>query len=272
MNKVVLTGAAGGIGTRLRPLLKPHYGELVLSDIVEPADLSADEPFIAADLTDLEAIERAVAGADGVVHMGGISVEHPWEDVLQANIIGIRNLYEAARRQGVKRVVFASSNHAVGFYRRIHRIGTDVTVRPDSHYGVSKAFGEAMGAFYADKFGLRVFCIRIGNVDDLPADNRRLSIWISPEDLVSLIRIGLDHPDIHFEIVYGASSNQRSWWDNATAYRLGYQPTGESEDHVDHALAEQAKLAPDPVGDLFQGGAFCSDGFEGDPDRIDPQD
>ena len=143
-------------------------------------------------------------------------------------------------------------------------------MRPDSNYGVSKAFGEAMGAYYADKFGLGVFCIRIGNVDEKPVDRRRLSIWISPEDLVSLIRIGLEHPDIHFEVVYGESDNQRSWWDNSAAYRLGYSPTGIAEDHYDHAMAQQATLEDDPIGDLFQGGSFCSDGFTGDPDKIDP--
>lgn len=270
MDTIVLTGAAGGIGTRLRTLLKPHCKRLVLSDLVEPADLGADEEFIAADLADLDAVEKAVAGADGIVHLGGLSVEYPWEDILHANIIGMRNLFEAARRQKVERVIFASSNHAVGFYRRRRRIGDDVTVRPDSHYGVSKAFGEALGAFYADKHGLRVFCIRIGNVDDRPADRRRLAIWISPEDLTQLILIGLEHSDIHFEIVYGASDNERAWWDNANAHRLGYKPEGVAEDHVEFALEAQKALPDDPIGDTFQGGTFCSADFSGDPDRIDP--
>jgi uronate dehydrogenase len=138
-----------------------------------------------------------------------------------------------------------------------------VTVRPDSRYGVSKAFGEAMGALYADKYGLEVFCIRIGNVDDKPIDARRLSIWLKPEDLVQLIRIGLEHPQVRYEVVYGASDNVRAWWDNSRAYALGYKPTGRSEEHVGYAMAQQAKTGPDPIGDIFQGGAFCSMEYAG---------
>src|SRR5215813_10759627 len=268
MARILLTGAAGDIGTRLRKILKPVYPELRLSDIKEPADLGPDEEFVPAELARIEDVERAVDGVDGVIHLGGFSVEGPWETILQANIIGCYNLFEAARRKGVKRVVFASSNHAVGFYPRYHRIGTDVTARPDSRYGVSKAFGEATGALYADKHGLKVTCIRIGNFGDKPLDHRRLSIWLKPEDLVQLCRIGLEHPAIHFEILYGASDNERSWWDNHRAYELGYRPTGKAEDFREHAFAEQAKLKPDPVGDFYQGGAFCSMEFSGDKSRI----
>jgi uronate dehydrogenase len=177
-------------------------------------------------------------------------------------------LFEAARRKGVKRIVFASSNHAVGFYPRQQRIGVDAAVRPDTRYGVSKAFGEALGALYANKHGLRVLCLRIGNVADKPIDRRRLSIWLKPEDLVQLIRIGLEHPDLRFEIFYGASLNERSWWDNSRAYGYGYRPTGRAEDFRDEALAAQAQLAPDPVGDFFQGGTFCSQEFDGDADEV----
>jgi uronate dehydrogenase len=129
-------------------------------------------------------------------------------------------------------------------------------------------FGEAVGALYADKHGLGVTCLRIGNFGDKPLDHRRLSIWLKPEDLVQLCRIGLDHPDIRFEIFYGASYNERSWWDNHRAYDLGYRPTGRAEDFREHAFAEQAKLPPDPVGDFYQGGAFCSMEFDGDTRRI----
>jgi uronate dehydrogenase len=264
--RVLLTGAAGGIGTMLRRLLKGVYAELRLSDIAEPNGLGTDENFVKADLADMAAVEKIVEGVDGIIHLGGVSIEKPWEMIHQANIVGGYNLFEAARRKDVKRVVFASSNHAVGFYRRNRRIGTEAPVRPDSRYGVSKAFGEALAALYADKYGLRVLCIRIGNVTDRPADVRRLSIWVSPDDLVQLIRIGLEHPALTYEVVYGASDNARSWWDNAAAFRLGYKPTGRAEDHLAHALAGQAKLPPDPVGDLFEGGPFCSNEFAGDPE------
>src|SRR5262245_15614721 len=170
MDTVLITGAAGDIGTRLRRLLKRTYPHLRLSDVRAPTDLDADELFIKADLADMAAVERIVDGVDGIIHLGGFSVEGPWETILNANIIGCYNLFEAARRHGVERIVFASSNHAVGFYPRRRRIGTHAPVRPDSRYGVSKAFGEALGALYAFKYGLRVTCIRIGNVADAPVD------------------------------------------------------------------------------------------------------
>ena len=263
MKRVLLTGAAGDVGRRLRRLLGPVYPELRLSDIKTPADLAPNERFIPADLADPQQVEAAVDGVEGIIHLGGFSVEGPWETILNANIIGCYNLFEAARRKGVKRVVFASSNHAVGFYPRHRRIGTDVTVRPDSRYGVSKAFGEALGALYADKHGLSVLCLRIGHVLDRPADRRRLSIWLMPEDLAQLVRIGLEHPDLEFEIFYGVSLNERSWWDNSRAFAFGYRPSGRAEDHRDHALTGQAKLAAAPVGDFFQGGPFCSAEFDG---------
>src|SRR5438132_14254933 len=197
MQTVLVTGAAGGIGTRLRQLLKGVYPNIRLSDVKRPADLSADGTFVEADLASMAQVESAVAGVDGIVHLGGFSVEGAWDTILQANIIGCYNLFEAARRHRVERVVFASSNHAVGFYPRQRRIGVESPVRPDSRYGVSKAFGEALAALYAYKHGLKVTCLRIGNVTDKPADKRRLSIWLKPADLVQLIRIGLEHPDIH---------------------------------------------------------------------------
>src|SRR5437763_13405553 len=261
MQRVLITGAAGGIGTRLRRLLKGIYRDIRLSDLKPPADLAAEETFIAADLADLAEVEAAVAGVEGIVHLGGFSVEGPWDTILKSNIIGCYHLFEAARRQGVERVVFASSNHVVGFYPRRRRIGTEVAVRPDSRYGASKAFGEALAALYAYKHGLRVTCLRIGNVSDVPADRGRLSIWVAPQDLLQLIRIGLEHPDIRHEIFYGASDNARGWWDNSAAFRLGYRPQARAEEHSAAALAANAKLPPDPVGDWYQGGPFCSEEF-----------
>ena len=266
MQKILITGAAGDVGTRLRKLLKGVYS-LRVSDIRKPADLGADDEFVAADLGDYEQTKQITAGIDGIVHLGGYSVEGPWETIHKSNIVGCYNLFEAAYRSGVKRIVFASSNHAVGFYPRDRKIGVDVTVRPDSRYGVSKAFGEAVGALYADKHGLRVTCIRIGNVGDKPLDKRRMSIWIKPEDLAQLIRIGLEHPDIRFEIFYGASDNAAGWWDNSNARRFGYRPQFRSEDFREEAMAAQAKLPADPIGDRFQGGPFCSDEYDADRAR-----
>ena len=273
--RILITGAAGGIGTMIRPLLTPLYPGLVLSDRLTPKNLLAGETFIAADLTKPDEVAAAVRGADSVIHLGGCSVgrqgDAPWDAILQTNIIGCYNIFEAARQAGVRRVIFASSNHAVGFYRRTRRIGPDVTVRPDGRYGLSQAFGEARGALYADKHGMSVTCLRIGNVGPRPLDVRRLSIWISPEDIAQLIRIGLEHPDIRFEVLYGASDNAASWWDNSRAYQLGYRPIGRAEDHRAQAEAEQAKIGPDPVGDVFQGGTFTSAEFTNVVERAGPK-
>ena len=259
---ILVTGAAGGIGTRLRMLLKGVYPSIRWSDIRRPDALAGDEEFIAADLSHMAEVEKIVAGIDGIVHLGGFSVEGPWQTILQSNIVGTYNMFEAAYRAGVKRVVFASSNHVVGFYPRDRRIGVNMPVHPDSRYGVSKAFGEAIGAFYAHKHGLRVTCLRIGNVSDAPLDQRRLAIWLKPEDLVQLIRIGFEHPDINYEIFYGASNNAAGWWDNSNARRFGYHPLGKADEFYDQAMVAQAKLAPDPIGDRFQGGPFCSDEYD----------
>jgi uronate dehydrogenase len=264
MQTILITGAAGDVGARLRRLLRGVYPRIRISDIRKPSDLGSDEEFIAADLADYGQVEKITSGIEGIVHLGGFSVEGPWETIHRSNIVGCYNLFEAAYRSGVKRVVFASSNHAVGFYPRERKIGVDVTVRPDGRYGVSKAFGEALGALYADKHGLGVTCIRIGNVNDKPLDKRRLSIWLKPEDLVQLVRIGLEHPDIRFEIFYGASDNKAAWWDNGNAERFGYRPQGRAEDFRAFAMTEQAKLSADPIAERYQGGPFCSDEYDAD--------
>ncbi len=267
MKKLLVTGAAGGVGTRLRKLLPPVYNDIRWSDLKQPDDLAAGTEFIRADLANMDQVEKMVDGVEGIVHLGGYSVEGPWETILQSNIAGTYNLFEAARKKDVRRVIFASSNHVVGFYPRSRKISVDVTLRPDTRYGVSKAFGESLGALYAYKHGLRVTCLRIGNVADKPLDMRRMAIWLNPEDLVQLIRIGLEHPDIRFEVFYGMSGNQRAWWDNSNAAKFGYKPKHNSEEHLAHAQSEQAKSPPDPVGDWYEGGTFCSDEFDGGIER-----
>jgi uronate dehydrogenase len=251
-NKIVLvTGAGGGGATFLRADLAGRYN-LRLSDRVPLKDLRDDESFVAADLTDMVAVRRAVEGVDAIVHLGAFSVEGSWEIIREANIIGTHNLYEAARQTGVRRIVFASSNHAVGFYKRSETIDHTAFPRPDSRYGLSKVFGEALASLYADKYGVQSLCVRIGNVADRPLDLRRLAIWISPRDLAQLVAIGIDHPGIRFEIVYGMSDNRRAWWDNANAYRLGYSPKDHSEDYAADVLAAGLAETSDPVADSHQ--------------------
>jgi uronate dehydrogenase len=267
MKKVLLTGASGDVGTRLRKLLKPIYPGLILSDMKTPADLGPDETFIPANLANFNEVLTAVNGVEGIIHLGGFSVEGPWETILNSNIIGTYNLYEAARQSGVKRIVFASSNHAVGFYPREKTIGTEVIALPDGRYGVSKLFGEGVAALYAYKHGLGTLAIRIGNVGDKPLDRRRLAIWLKTEDLVQLVRIGLEKPDLLFEVVYGMSDNKRAWWDNSRALELGYQPEGRSEDYAEGVLAGE-KPVTDHVAAYYQGGPFCSDEFDADFERL----
>jgi uronate dehydrogenase len=256
MKPVLVTGAAGGVATMIRPLLRQEY-RLRLSDLRPVPDPKENEDVVTADLTDVEAVRKAVSGVDGIVHLGGYSVEAEWETIHAANIVGCYNLFEAARLEGVRRIVFASSNHATGFYSRSQTIGIDAPVRPDSRYGLSKAFGEGVGALYAYKYGAQVLSIRIGHVAERPADRRRLAIWLSPRDLVQLVRIGLEHPDLRHEIVYGMSDNRRAWWDNSNAVRLGYRPLDRSEDYAEAVLAADTGGTGDDRVDLNQGGPFC---------------
>ena len=253
MKTVLVTGASVDVATHLRRELAGRY-KLRLSDVRPLEGKSKTETFATADISRMADAMRITRGVDAIVHLGGYSVEGPWEDILRANIIGSYNLFEAARKNGVKRILFATSNHAVGFYPRKKKIDHTVYIKPDGRYGVSKVFGEALGSLYADKYGLEVFLMRIGNVNEKPIDKRRLSILLTPRDLAQLVSIGIDHPDIRFEIVYGVSGNKRSWYDNSNAYRLGYKPRDDSEIHARAILAREPK--GHPVGDLYQGGAF----------------
>jgi len=258
MHRVLITGAGGGIGRSLRETLRGVYPVLRLSDRVSLAPAQEREEVDQTDIADLAAVERMVAGVDGIIHLGGISGENTWEKILEGNIIGLYNVFEAARRAGVRRIVMATSNHAVGFYPRARTIDHNVVPRPDSRYGVSKAFSEALASLYADKHGIGFLCTRIGNFGERPIDSRRLSIWISPRDYTQLVRIGLEHPDIRFEIVYGVSNNRRSWYDNANAFRLGYRPQDDSEPYAGAILATAAGQPTDPIAERYQGGTFCA--------------
>ncbi len=268
MKTVLITGAAGDVGTHLRRELAGKY-RLRLSDIRPVAKRAAGETFMKADVAKLKDMLRVTRGADAVVHLGGFSVEGPWETILETNIRGTYNLFEAARVNGVKRIVFATSNHAVGFYRRDETIDHRVYPRPDSRYGVSKVFGEAIGSLYADKYGLEVFNIRIGNVNPRPVDKRRLSIWISPRDIAQLVSIGIDHPGIRFEVVYGVSDNRRSWYDNANARRLGYRPQDASEPFAAGVMRAETPGA-DARAEAYQGGTFVLAEIGGDPKKRTP--
>jgi uronate dehydrogenase len=253
MKTVLITGAAGDVGTHLRRQLAGRY-RLRVSDLRPIKPAGSHEKFVRADISRMPDALRITKGVDAIVHLGGYSVEGPWEPILKANIIGCYNVFEAAHRNGVKRILFATSNHAVGFYRRDQTVDHRVYPRPDGRYGVSKVFGEMLGSLYADKYGMEVFCMRLGNVNPEPIDKRRLSIWLSPRDLAQLVTIGIEHPEIRFEIVYGASANTRTWYDNSNAARLGYRPLDNSETYAPDVLAREKP--GHPRGEIYQGGLF----------------
>ena len=255
MKSILMTGAAGRIGTFLRPELAGKY-KLRLSDIEPIRDLRPGETFVRADISRLSDMLRVTKGVDAVVHFGGQSGEHNWDHVLSANIVGFYNTLEAARRNGVKRFLVATSNHAVGFYRCDQTIDHRVYPKPDSRYGVSKVFNEALASLYADRYRMQMFCMRIGNVNRAPIDRRRLAIWISGRDMARLVTIGIEHPDIRFEIVYGISDNARAWFDNANAYRLGYRPQDKSEPYAEEILKREGPPGTSPA-DIYQGGGHC---------------
>lgn len=256
MKTILITGAAGDVGSHLRRELKGKY-RLRLSDERPLQKKEKGESFMRADISKMGDALKITKGVDAIVHLGGYSVEGPWPAILQANIVGCYNVFEAARRNGVKRILFPTSNHAVGFYRRDQTIDHRVYPKPDSRYGVSKVFGEALGSLYADKYGMEVFLMRIGNVNPQPIDKRRLSIWLSPRDLAQLVSIGIDRPGVRFEIVYGISGNKRAWYDNANAARLGYRPQDDSEPFAEEILRNE-KPSNDPIAEAHQGGAFCT--------------
>ncbi|MGW1257487.1 NAD-dependent epimerase/dehydratase family protein [Streptomyces sp. NPDC002513] len=257
---VLLTGAAGGLGTLMRDLL-PRYGyELRLLDL-RPI---AEEPdAITADLADREALREAVRGVDAIIHFAGISLESTFEKILKANIEGTYHLYEAAREEGVRRIVFASSNHAVGYTPRPR--GDDPLIpvgtprRPDTFYGLSKSFGEDLAQFYWDKHGLETVSVRIGSCFPEPTSVRMLSVWMSPEDGARLFHAALTAENVGHTVVYGSSANTRLWWDLTTARALGYVPQDDSEPYAAKLIAEQGELDPDNPAHARLGGHFVTD-------------
>ncbi|WBB63132.1 NAD(P)-dependent oxidoreductase [Streptomyces sp. WMMC500] len=263
---VLLTGAAGGIGTLMRDLLPAHGHELRLLDRV--ALPPGPERAVTADLADRAALREAVRGTDAVLHLAGISLESTFEKVLRANIEGTYHLYEAVREEGVRRVVFASSNHAVGFHPRPRHprrvpaaelVGTDAAHRPDTFYGLSKCFGEDLAQFYWDKHGIETVSVRIGSCFPEPTSVRMLSLWLSPADGARLFHAALTAPDVGHTVVYGSSANTRSWWDLGSARALGYAPQDDSEAYADKLLAELGPDDPDAPDQANLGGPFCTD-------------
>ncbi len=262
--KILLTGAAGGLGSVLRDRLKADCEVLRISDMADLGEArvqeGAQEEIMLADLADADAVYALVHGVDAVVHMGGISLDGPFRPIMQANILGCYNLYEAARRHGVKRVVYASSSHVTGFYRQSETITPDLPHRPDGLYGLSKAFGEDLSRFYFDRYGIETVCLRIGSSFPEPRDRRMLSTWLSYDDLHRLVRAALQAPVVGHSILYGSSNNAVTWWDNSTAKHIGFIPQDSADGFRDaiHARTPAPDLNDPAV--QFQGGPFVKAG------------
>jgi uronate dehydrogenase len=253
--RVLITGAAGNIGVALRAGLRGRYALLRLLDVAPQEPAQRGEEVVTLDLNDRRGTEAAMESIDAVVHLAAIPHEAAFDDIVEGNVKTTYSVFEAARRAGVRRVVFASSNHVVGFYARGETVGPDDPVRPDTFYGVSKAFGEALGRLYADKHGLEVVCLRIGSFAERPTTPRQLSIWLSPRDCVELVRCSLEAPDVGLTIVYGVSANTRRWWRDDAAARLGYRPQDDAEAYA-AAVEEPDPTKPPTRADLLQGGSF----------------
>ena len=259
-NTLLLTGAAGGLGKALRERLKANCKLLRLSDQADLGTAKQREEVILADLADADAVNEIVKGVDAIVHLGGVSVEGPFGPIFQANILGVYHLYEAARKNGVKRIVFASSNHVTGFYRQDQTINADHPPRPDSLYGLSKAFGEDLSRLYFDRYGVETACVRIGSSFPEPKDRRMLATWLSFDDLHRLITACLTTPVLGHSIVFGMSDNAVTWWDNSRARHIGYVPRDSSDIFRDAVYASTAEPDLSDPAAVYQGGSFVRAG------------
>jgi len=260
IGRLLITGAAGGLGRVLRVGLAGYADTLRLSDIADMEPAGQNEEVVVCDLADRQAVLALAEGCHGIVHLGGVSVEAAFDDLLGANLLGTYNIYEAARQAGIPRVLFASSNHAIGFHARTEKLDVTAPLRPDSLYGVSKCYGEALSRYYFDKFGVESACVRIGSCFPEPRDRRQLSTWFSPRDFVSLVKAVFDAPVTGHLIVYGVSSNRQLWWSNDHASFLGWTPQDSSEPF---RAKVEATSPPENRRDpavLYQGGTFAASG------------
>jgi uronate dehydrogenase len=231
---VLITGAAGRIGSYLQDRLRRPGRRLRLLDTkaFEAKD-HADAEYVRASVTDFPAVHAAMAGVDAAVHLAGIAMTRAaMSDLTHVNITGTANVFEAARMQRVRRIVFASSNHAAGFGERAIADGAGLP-RPDSYYGVTKVFGEALGSLYHDRHGMDVVCLRIGTCRDRPTDVRSLGTWLSPDDAARLVEAALSHPAPGFVVAWGVSDNRRRPWPLDAARALGFCPQDNGETFAD---------------------------------------
>lgn len=258
MKKLVLTGAAGRLGSYLRAPLAAMCETLISTDRVDGIDdLHPNERYVKADLSQLGEMNELLQDADMVVHFGAIGDEAPWDDILQSNIIGAYNIWEAAHLNGVRRVVYASSIHAVGMYPKTQAIGIDVPHRPDTYYGLAKCFAEDLARMYWEKRGIEAVCMRILSCAQV-TNPRAVGSWLSYDDLVHLVERAITTPVAGFSVVYGVSNNDRAPVDNSGAAHLGYRPKDNAEIFAETIYAENAPLDPTDLANLCHGGPFAT--------------
>ena len=258
MKKLVLTGAAGRLGSVLREPLSKLCDELISSDILDaPEKLYENERFIKADLGQLDEIVALLEGADMVVHFGAIGDEAPFETLLAPNFIGAYNIWEAAHRNKVRRVIYASSIHAVGMHKKTDFIGIDAPHRPDSFYGLAKCFAEDLASLYWDKRGIESVCMRILSCATV-TNSRAVGSWLSYDDLIHLVERSISTPITGFSIVYGVSNNDRAPVDNSKARHLGYHPKDNAEQFANEIYKNDGPLDPHDPANTHHGGPFAS--------------
>lgn len=263
--RVLITGAAGMVGGSLRDSLAGRYAVFRMADRADLGAARPGEEVAHGTIEDMAFCEEMTRGIDCVVHLAAQPVEAAWDQVLGPNIVGCYNVFEAARLNGVRRMIFASSNHAVGFHGTERMIDRTAPTRPDSRYGLSKVFGEALGRLYADKHGLEVACLRIGSFQPKPQDRRQLSTWLSPGDLARMVAGLIDAERFHFITPYGSSRSSRPFWTNADIHEVAFDIRDDCDAYADTGLPE----LPDALSKRFVGGTYGTVEFTGDPDRID---
>jgi uronate dehydrogenase len=266
--RILLTGAAGVIGADLRNGLAGRYPLVRLTDLRDTGPARSGEETVCADLTSLDETLAVTLDIDVVLHFAGVPREGPWDLILANNIEATFNVFEAARRNRVGRVVYASSNHVVGFYRNERALGVTEPARPDSRYGVSKLFGEGLGRLYADKHGLSVVCLRIGSYRREPENHRQLATWCSPRDLLALVVRCIEAPALHFEVFYGVSGNRRRRWSDDAERKIAFTPQDDAERYAGRFGDVPPSDTRGPAAQ-FHGGHLAAMEFDGDPEAID---
>ena len=259
-DRLLLTGAAGGLGRVLRPRLKARCRVLRVSDLAPLGPAADGEEVVQTPLQDKPAVMALLQGVQAVVHLGGVSTEHAFEDVLPANIVGTYHVYEAARVHGARRIVFASSNHVTGFYTQGQTIDPTMPVRPNGYYGLSKAFGENLAQLYFDRWGIETVSVRIGSSFPEPVDRRMLATWLSYDDLERLVWAALTAPVVDHTVIFGMSDNRLTWWDNTPSRHVGYRPQDSSEPFRAALEARQPHIDVTQPAARFQGGGFVTKG------------